>query len=585
MGSERDWQEITCDVLVIGSEAAGAKAAIEATEEGADTLVVTKGLVGKGGDTIMAGTGVQAPLGHMDPRDTSEAFFEDVVKGGFYLNNQKLVERLTALSVTEVPKMEKWGAKFVKRGDKFEQIQYPGSSYPRGLRTLGVHGGLQWRVAFGNQYRRLNIRRMEDTFLISLLLSSDGGVAGAFGVSLRTGEDVVIRSKQTILATGGCAQIYRKTDSSIDATGDGMSLAYNAGAELMDMEFQQFFPFCCYTPPFEMSIFPTSLHYNLHGKFYNALGEAFMERYSPLRKDWGLRDEVSRGIYLENKYGRGSPHGGAYLSFTHLPENLIENFFERLKPSYMSKLTKMGIDIRKHAVEVGPGAHYSMGGIRVNEKCETSVPRLFAAGEVASGADGAERIDGGPAITWCLTMGYTAGKEAARRAREGDEPKIDPSQVKAQQQVVKTLWERKEGIKGFEIKNRIKDIMWEYGSLVRTKEGLEEGLRLIEKMKEQDLPRLYVSGPSRLFNKGFTEALEARTMTKVGEMILRAALIRKESRGAHYRDDYPQIDNRKWIKNIVIKKSSAAMAFDAVSPVMTKIKPPGSRRLRITHEE
>ena len=578
MGSDGKWQEIKCEVLVIGSEAAGAKAAIEAKEEGADVLVVTKGLVGKGGDTIVAGGGVQAPLGHMDPRDTPGVFFEDVVKGGAYLNNQKLVERLTSLSVTEVPKMEKWGAKFVKRGDKFEQIQYPGSSYPRGLLVVGFHGGLQWRKAFHGEFRRLNIKRMEDTFITTLLLSPDGGVAGAFGISLRKGQYVVIRSKQIILATGGCPQIYRKTDSSLDATGDGMMIAYGAGAALMDMEFQQFFPFCCYTPPFEMSIFPTSLHYNLRGKFYNSLGEAFMERYVPSGKDWGLRDPVSRAIYLENKYGRGSPHGGAYLSFRHLPENLIDHFIERAKPSYMSKLEKMGIDIRRHALEVGPAAHYSMGGIRVNENCETAVARLYAAGEVASGPDGAERIDGGPAITWCLTMGYIAGKEAARKAKESDWPDMDVSQVKAEQEMVDSLWKRKEGVKGFEIKYMIKDMMWEHCALVRNRQGLEEGVRFIEKMKRDDLPRLCVPGPSRIFNKGWVEALEARNMVHLSEMILRAALMREESRGAHHRTDFPQPDNRKWFKNIVIKKGSGGMILAPFPPVVTRIRPPKSEK-------
>lgn len=585
MGSEIDWQEEMCDVLVIGSEAAGAKAAIEAKEAGADTLMVTKGLVGKGGDTIMAGTGVQAPLGHMDPRDSPEAFFKDVVKGGSYLNNQKLVERLTGLSITEVPRMEQWGAKFMKRGDKFEQIQYPGSSYPRALRTVGVHGGLQWRTAFGAQLKRLNIRNMEDTFITSLLLSADGGAAGAFGVSLRSGRYVVIRSKQTILATGGCAQIYLKTDASIDATGDGMAAAYNAGAELQDMEFQQFFPFCCYTPPFEMSIFPTSLHYNLHGKFYNALGEAFMERYSPLRKDWGLRDEVSRGIYLENKYGRGTPHGGAYLAFNHLPGNLIDQFFDRLKPSYKTKLEKMGIDIRKDAVEVGPAAHYSMGGVRVNENCETCVPRLYAVGEVASGADGAERIDGGPAITWCLTMGYLAGRGAASRAREQEMPDIEPSQFKAERERIEALWERREGIRGFEVKNRVKNIMWEHGALVRNRENLEEGLRLLQKVKEECVPKLCVPASSRLFNKGLTEALEAKNMVNLSEMILRSALMREESRGAHYRDDFPRRNNGKWIKNVVVRDKVGTMTFTAVSPTITRIPLPENNELENEHGE
>lgn len=572
-----NWQEIKSEVLVIGSEAAGAKAAIEAQEEGADVLVLTKGLAGKGGNTVMSGGGVQAPLGHSDSRDGPDVFFEDVVKGGDYLNNQVLVERLVNLSLSEIPKMEKWGVKFVKRGDKFDQAQYPGSSYPRGLRAGGAGGGLEWREAFHSQYKRLNTKIMEDVFVASLLLSPDGQVAGAQAISLRDGRFILFRAKNTVIATGGCSQIYRKTDTSALATGDGMMMAYNAGAEIMDMEFQQFFHLCCYTPPFEMSIFPTQLHYNLRGKFYNALGEAFMERYLPSTKDWGLRDQISRAIYIENKHGRGSPHGGAYLSFRHLPENLIDDFIARRKPRCLPKLEKMGIDIHRHALEVGPAAHYSMGGVKVNQNCETTVPRLYAVGEVASGMDGAERIDGGPALTWCVTMGYIAGKEAARRAKELDWPEVDVAQVKAEQEMIKSLWGRREGVRGFEIKHMVKDMMWERCALVRSREGLEEGLRLIERVKRDDLTRLCVPDLSRIFNKGLTEAMEARSMVGLAEMMLRAALMREESRKSHYRTDFPETDNRKWLKNIVIKKEPGGMTLTPVSPTMTRLKPPRKR--------
>jgi len=207
-------QVIKAEILVLGSEAAGAKAAIEAQEEGADVQVVTKGLVGRTGDTVMAGKGIQAPLGHSDPRDNPDVFFEDVVKGGEYLNNQKLSERLTKLSITECPKMEEWGAKFYKDGDKFVQVQYPGSSYPRGLLPVGLNAGLQWRRAFKKQFKRLNTKIMEDIFITSLLLS-DGQVAGAFGVSIRDGKTIVFQAKKTILTTGGCPAIYRRTDASI----------------------------------------------------------------------------------------------------------------------------------------------------------------------------------------------------------------------------------------------------------------------------------------------------------------------------------------------------------------------------------
>ena len=564
-------KEIKIELLVIGSEAAGAKAAIEAQDDGADVLMVTKGLVGRSGNTMMAGRGVQAPLGYMDPRDNPDVFLEDVVKGGAYLNNQKLVERLVNLSVTEVPKMERWGAKFMKRDGKLLQYQLPGSSYPRSLATVGYHGGLQWRSAFRAQFRLRKTKVMEDVFITRLLLS-DGQVAGAFGVSLRNGQCVVIRAKETILTTGGCSQIYHKTDGSLDATGDGLILSYNAGADLMDMEFQQFFPMCCYTPPFEMSTLTANLRYGLHARFYNSLGESFMERYLPSDKEWGLRDQTARAIYLENMYGRGSPHGGAYLAVNHLPENLINDWIKREKPGYLPKLEKMGIDIRKHALECGPASHYSMGGVRVNENCQTTLGRLYAAGEAASGMDGAERIDGGPSITWCLTMGYIAGKEAAKGAKDLNWLDINMEQVKAEQEMINSLWERKEGIKGFEIKYKIKDIMWRKCALVRDKQGLEEGLRLIQKIKTDDLPGLCIPGSSRILNKGLSEALEAKNMVEVSEMILRAALMREESRKSHYRTDFPKSDNRKWLRNIVIKKEKGDMTFTTAPPVMTKLK-------------
>jgi fumarate reductase (CoM/CoB) subunit A len=574
MGLKRGtFREIKSDILIIGAEAAGAKAAIEAQEGGADVLVIAKGLVGKSGNTIMAGWGIQAPLGHMDPHDNPDVFFEDVVKGGAYLNNQRLVKRLVNLAVTEIPKMEKWGAKFQKNGDKFIQYQLPGSSYPRTLHPIGRHGGLQWRKAFKAQFNRLRTKIIEDVFISSLLLS-DGQVAGAFGISLRDGQFILFRSKVIVLATGGCSNIYRKTDGSADATGDGMILAYNAGAELMDMEFHQFFPLCCYTPPFEMSLIPGSLRYELHAKFYNALGEEFLERYLPLSKDWGLRDPTSRAIYLENKYGRGSPHGGAYIAVNHLPDNIVEEWIKRSQPAFLPKLEKVGIDIRRHALETGPGSHYTMGGVRVNENCETTIPRLYAAGEVASGMDGAERIDGGPAITWCLTMGHIVGKEACKAAKDLNWLDIDVEDVETEEKGVNSLLEQKKGIRGFEITNKIKDIMWECCALVRDGEGLKEGLSLVEKIKNNDLPRICVPDPSVVFNKGLVEALEATNMLELSEMAIRAALMREETRKSHYRTDFLKRDNKKWLKNIIIKKEGEKMVFNSVPPVMTELKPP-----------
>jgi len=414
---------------------------------------------------------------------------------------------------------------------------------------------------------------MEDVFITRLLLS-DGQVSGAFGISLRDGQFLVFRAKITILATGGCTQIYRKTDGSIDATGDGLILAYDAGAELMDMEFHQFFPMACYTPPFEMHQQTGALRYYLHAKFYNALGEEFLGRYLPLSKDWGLRDPTSRAIYLENKHGRGSPHGGAYIAVNHLPHNLFEEWVKKHPLSLLSRLEKIGFDIRKDALEVGPASHYTMGGVRINENCETKLPRLYAVGEVASGMDGAERIDGGPAITWCLSMGYIAGKRTSKTSGELDWLPVDREQVREEQEKVNSLLKRNNGVRGFEIKDKIKDIMWEDCALVRDGKGLKNALNLLQDIRNNDLPRIYVPDSSRIFNKGLVEAYEATNMLDLSEMTVRAAIMREETRKSHFRTDFPKRDNKKWLKNIIIRKGKGKMLFTTTSPVMTRLTPP-----------
>ena len=481
-------QEIKAEVLVIGSGAAGAKAAIEAQSAGSDVLLITKGHVGTSGNTVRAGSGIQAPLGHMDPADNPDVYLRDVVKAGAFLNNQKLVERLVNLSMTQIPMMEAWGAKFQKQNGKFIQYQLPGSSYPRSLQPVGYPGGIHWTKAFRTQFKRLNTKVMPEVFITRLLVTN-GEVAGAFGISLRNGEPITFRSKVTILATGGCSQIYRKTGTWIGTTGDGIVLAYDAGAELMDMEFHQFFPFYCYTPPFEMKIQTAGFYYYLNAKFYNSLGEEFLERYLPPGKDRRLRDAISRAIYLENKHERGSPHGGAYLAVNHLPDNILDQWMRNRGGAFLRNLERAGIDIHRQALEVGPGSHYTMGGVRVDDNCKSTIPRLYAIGEVASGMDGAERIDGG-AITWCLTMGHIAGRQAARTIRELDWLMLDEGQIDAQEQKISSLLDQKQGVTGFEIKSRIKDIMWEHCALVRDQGGLKKGLCLVQKIKNNDLPRM-----------------------------------------------------------------------------------------------
>ncbi len=566
--------EMKCDVLIIGTEAAGAKAAIEAHVAGAKVIVVTKGLMGRSGATVMAGAGIQAPLGHIDPRDSPDVFMSDMLRGGAFLNNQKLLERLVNLANTEVPKMEKWGAAFEKTRDgRYFQSQLPGSSYPRTMRGVGGEGGVQWRKALRAEIKRQGIVPVED-FFVTRLLVTGGELAGVTGISLPDGRLTVIRAKITILATGGCGQIFRETDSPATATGDGMALALDIGAELQDMEFHQAFPYHCYGPP-ALAGFPIGpLRYSLRAKLYNSRGEEFLERYQPLSKAWGLRDPTSRAIFIENKQGRGSPHGGAYLSIAHLPANLIKESMKFVMPRLMSKTQKVGFDLTREALEAGPAVHYTMGGLRVNEHCESTIPRLIAIGENASGMDGAERIDGGPAITWCLTMGWIGGTEGAAKTGELDWLPVEQEQVAAEREKLDTLLSRREGVSGFELKDKIKDIMWEKCGLLRDKAGLEEGLKMIEDLKRNDLPRLHACGSSRCFNQGLVNALEAANMLKLAELAVTSATMREESRRSHYRTDFPVANNARWLKNIIVRQENGGYSYTTAPPLVTKFEPP-----------
>ncbi len=579
MNSTLDIPQLKCDVLVIGTEAAGAKAAIEAHVEGVKVIAATKGAMGRSGATVMAGAGVQAPLGHMDSRDNPDIFFADIIRGGVYLNNQKLAEKLTRLACSEVTKLETWGARFRKQANgKFFQSHQPGSTYPRGLNLLGGEGGVHYRKAFRAEFKRQGLSPFEDFFVTKLLLSN-GRVAGALGMSLADGKVMVVQAKMVVLAGGGCGQLFRQTDMPSSATGDSMVLAYEAGAELMDMEFHQFFPYHCYGPP-SMAGFPMAyIRYGLRAKLFNSRGEEFLERYMPGQKGWGLRDPTSRAIFAEARQGLGSPSGGAYLSVAHLPPNLIEDTLKTNAPRLWNKALKVGIDLTRVALEVGPAAHYTMGGVRVNEACETLLPGLLAVGECAAGMDGAERIDAGPAICWCLTMGYLGGKEAAARAKGMDWLPVDREQVAREEERIQSLYSRDDGVKGYEIKNKIKDLMWENSGLFRNRAGLQAGLGLVQKIKEEDLPRLMVPGKSRRFSVGLVDALEALNMVQLAEITLCSALMREESRGSHCRTDFPKINNREWFKNIIVKKQDGRANFSTARPVIHRMEPPSDEMM------
>ncbi len=545
---------IDTDILIIGAGIAGIRTAIEAHDLEVKVVLTTKGAFGKDGAvTWMAGYGYQAAL---YPPDSVETYFQDSIRGGKYLNNQKLLHTLLGLAPNSVEELQKWGMRLAKEGDRFHQIMLPGHSYNRSIHSRpGLFLGPEYRRVLPHQIRRREgIQVLSDVFF-SDLLSKNGKVIGARGVRIPEGEIKIFRAKAMVLATGGYMACYRLTSANPTITGDGHAMAFRAGTKLMDMEFNQFMPVATLWPPnLYGDITPFALLIELYGIFYNSRGERFMERYYPKEKDWVTREAAGRAIMREAREGRGSPHGGAYLSFKHLPRNFLDRFLEKAgKAPFFEKLREAGVDLHQDAIEVGPTAHYVQGGLWIDEDCRSTVDGLYAVGEVASGGmDGADRLAGN-ALPFCMVMGKLGGRAAAERAKSTGLSDPDEAQVERLKKEILSPLERKEGVRGQTVKEKIRGIMSSHAIFARNKEGLEEGLKELENIEEKDLSQLFTPAKQKRFNLDWIESLEARNMLVVAQMVLKAALQRTESRGLHERSDYPDQDPQ-WLKHILIQK-------------------------------
>jgi succinate dehydrogenase/fumarate reductase flavoprotein subunit len=562
------------DVLVIGAGLAGARAAIEAHDKGADVILTAKGVLGRdGAASWMAGAGYQTAL---YPPDSVDRHAKDTIRGGKYLNNQELVYALLELAPRTVNELYTWGLRLAKKDDKFSQVIYPGHTQARCVHHVSAPSawlGPDYRKVLPRQVRRRERIKVMDDMLITDLLTVDDTVVGALGLDMKEGTFKVLKAKSTILATGGYMACYKITSANPTLTGDGHALAYRVGAKMMDMEFVQFIPYGCLWPPSVRGDgFPFSILLSLRAWFLNNVGERFMEQYHPA-KDFAPREAVSRAIAKEVREGRGSPHGGAYFSLRHIPTNLIDDFLELHKEvPFMIKLKEADIDIRNQAIEVGPVAHYVQGGCWINEKCETSLRGLYAIGEVGSGGkDGADRLAGN-SIAFCLAMGIIGGGEAAARAKSIQMPHIDQDQVEKLVKKALAPMEREGGVRPMEAKSRIRDMMSTHAIFARNEEGLQIAINEIERIEREMLPRLWVSTKVRRFNLEWVEALEAENMTIVSEMMLRSALMRKECRGLHEREDYPNEDP-EWLKHILIRNVDEQMTFTTETVTFPYLKP------------
>jgi succinate dehydrogenase / fumarate reductase flavoprotein subunit len=545
------------DVLIIGAGGAGLRAAIETLAQGVTVGVVCKSLLGKA-HTVMAEGGIAAAMANVDAADNWRAHFRDTMRGGKFLNNWRMAQLHAQEAPERVRELEQWGALF-DRTENGEILQraFGGHTFKR-LCHVGDRTGLEMIRTLQDR----GVHQGIDVYMecaITRLLKDGDRIAGAFGYWREQGRFVVFRAKSVVICTGGIGKAWKITSNSWEYTGDGMALAYDAGADLMDMEFVQFHPTGMVWPPGVQGILVTEAVRGEGGVLRNKNGERFMERYDPKKLELSTRDVVARSIYTEVREGRGTEHGGAFLDISHKPAEYVKR---KLPSMYHQFLELADVDITKQPMEVGPTCHYMMGGIRVDaETAQSSIPGLFAAGESAAGLHGANRL-GGNSLSDLLVFGRRAGLAAAEHAKRSSAPAIDSSQIEDAERQMLLPFERSGGESPYAIHDDLQGVMQSLVGIFRNEEDLRRALSEIENLKGR-ASRVHVEG-SRLFNPGWHLARDLESMLTIAEAVTRSALERRESRGAHSRIDYAGLDDA-WGKmhNIVVKKADTMTLFEA----------------------
>jgi succinate dehydrogenase flavoprotein subunit len=560
------FETVDYDVLVIGAGGAGLRAAIEASAAGVKVGLICKSLLGKA-HTVMAEGGVAAALANVDDRDSWKVHFADTMRGGQYVNNWRMAELHAKEAPDRVRELEAWGAVFDRTDDgRILQRNFGGHRYPR-LAHVGDRTGLELIRTLQDYgvHRGIDVH-ME--FTVVSLLVSDGRAAGVVGYERERGRFKVFSAGAVVLATGGAGRAYRITSNSWEGTGDGHALAYLAGAELMDMEFIQFHPTGMIWPPSVQGILVTEGVRGEGGILLNKEGRRFMfdeipdayknQTATDEEEGWRYtqgdksakrppelltRDHVARCIMREVKAGRGSPHGGVFLDIAWIKKKLsnADAHIKRKLPSMYHQFKELGdIDITKEPMEVGPTTHYIMGGIRVDSDTQmSSIPGLFAAGECAAGINGANRL-GGNSLSDLLVFGKRAGEHAAAFTKSNARVTVD--QAQASRAVDESLKPFENGSRGgenpFTVQAALQDMMQSHVGIVRTEHEMEQALKEIATLRTR-AEAAAVTG-HREYNNGWHTAIDLRNLLTVSEAIARSAIERKESRGGHFREDYPE---------------------------------------------
>jgi len=568
------------DVLVIGAGGAGLRAAIEASTAGVSVGLICKSLLGKA-HTVMAEGGIAAALANVDERDNWKVHFADTMRGGQYINQWRMAELHAKEAPDRVRELEGWGAVFDRTKDgRILQRNFGGHKYPR-LAHVGDRTGLEMIRTLQDHGVHQGIEVYMEHTVLSLLKDGDR-VVGAFGYERERGRFRTFRAKAIVLATGGIGRAYKITSNSWESTGDGLALAYEAGAELIDMEFVQFHPTGMIWPPSVMGILVTEGVRGEGGILTNNQGKRFMfdlipENYRAQTADneeegWQYcqgdknarrppelltRDHVARCIVREIKEGRGSPHGGVYLDIAWIKEKLphaVEHIKRKLPSMYHQFKQLADIDITEQAMEVGPTTHYAMGGIHVDPDTQMSrVPGLFAAGECAAGINGANRL-GGNSLSDIVVFGKRAGEFAAKFARENQHGRTDNEGIEIVAREAVAPFERSAGENPYQVQRDLQDIMQNLVGIVRNEDEMRSALSKINNLRSR-AANVGVTG-NREFNPGWHTALDLKNLLVVSEAITQAALERKESRGAQFRDDYPDKDEQFAKVNTMISKAT-----------------------------
>ena len=579
-------------MLVIGAGGAGLRAAIEASAAGVKVGLLCKSLLGKA-HTVMAEGGVAAALANVDDRDSWKVHFADTMRGGQYVNNWRMAELHAKEAPDRVRELEAWGALFDRTADgRILQRNFGGHKYPR-LAHVGDRTGLEMIRTLQDHgiHRGLDVH-ME--FTVVSLLSEGPRIVGALGYDRERGRFRVFKAKATVLATGGIGRAYRITSNSWEGTGDGHALAYRAGAELMDMEFVQFHPTGMVWPPSVQGILVTEGVRGEGGVLRNSEGRRFMFddipdnyrsqtadnpeegwRYTQGDKDARrppellTRDHVARCIMREVKAGRGSPHGGVFLDIAWIKEripNAPEHIRKKLPSMYHQFKELAGLDITTEPMEVGPTTHYVMGGVRVDGDTQmSSLPGLFAAGECAAGINGANRL-GGNSLSDLLVFGKRAGEHAAIFAKANGAVTVDERQVEAATARALEPFARANAQENpFKVQQDLQGMMQDLVGIVRAEDEMQRALAELEALKQR-AEQVGVTG-HREFNTGWHAAQDLGNLLMVSEAIARSAIERKESRGGHFRQDYPDKDPAYATFNIVVKRGPAGEMQVSRAPI------------------